>query len=148
MAIVNRDLDVSEQNKTLSSVITTSVAASAGQSFHAVQVPWPCTLKAVVFAANSISGSPVVNVDIKRWTSGGVTTIPGAGLSLAILAYGASSAMQSVSLVASGSTLLSLQAGDVITVNQLFSGGNVSAANMVVSCVVQALQDIKQSFGQ
>lgn len=147
MAIVNRDNSASEQVRDLGAVITTTVAASAGQSFHVAQVPYPCTLQRVAFAANSVSGAPQVAIDIKRNTSAGVTTIPYVSTTLAITAHGISYAYQSISLAAPGSTLVALQAGDVIVVNQLFSGGNVSAANMVVTCSVQATQDIVQHFG-
>lgn len=147
MAIVNRDKNVTEQMETFSGIITTTVAASAGISFHTVQAPYPCTLKAVAVAANSVSGAPVIGIDIKRWSGAGVTTISYVGSTLTVTAHGISTAYQSVSLAASGSTLLSLQSGDVVVVNQLFSGGNVSAANMVVSVVLQATQDIKEHFG-
>ena len=147
MALVNRDKNASEQMEDLSAVITTTVAASAGQSFHVVQAPWPCTLQRVAFAANSVSGAPVVAIDIKRNTSGGVTTIPYVSTTLTLTAHGISSAYQSISLAAPSSTLVQLQAGDVVVVNQLFSGGNVSAANVVVTAVLQATQDIKQHFG-
>lgn len=147
MAIINRDLGSSQQMRDFQNVITTTVGASAGAGFHAVQCPFPCTLKAVAVAANSVSGAPVIAIDIKRWSGAGVTTIAYAGSTLTVTAHGISTAYQSVSLAAAGSTLLSLQAGDVIVVNQLFSGGNVSAANMVVTAVLQATQDIVEHFG-
>lgn len=145
MAIVNRDLDASQQKEAFAAVLSTAVAASAGISYNAVQVPYPCTLKAVSIAAGSISGAPQIAIDVKRWTSGGVTTIPYVSSTLAVLAYGASAAYQTVTL--NGSTLVNLQAGDVIVVNQLFSGGNVAVGGAVVTAVVQAVQDIKQFFG-
>lgn len=147
MAIVNRDKDITEKIEFCQNVITTTVAASAGLSFHAAQVPYPCTLRSVNVAANSVSGTPVIAVDVKRWSGAGVTTITFVGSTLTVTAHGISTAYQSVSLAASGSTLLSLQAGDVIVVNQLFSSGNVSAANMVVTASIQAIQDYKEHFG-
>lgn len=147
MAIVNRDLGQTEQMRTLASVLSTSVAASAGSSFHAAQVPYPCTLMGIDVAANSVSGAPVISCDIKRWSGAGVTTIANVGQSLTVTAHGISTAYQSMSMAAAGSTLLNLQAGDVIVINQNFSGGSVAAGNMVVTAVVQAIQDFKQSFG-
>jgi len=147
MAIVNRDKNASEQMEDFSAVITTTVAASAGQVFHAVQAPWPCTLQRVALAANSISGSPVVAIDIKRFTAAGLTTIAYVSTTLAVTAFGLSAAYQSISLAAPSSTLVQLQAGDVVCVNQQFSGGNVACGNMVVTAVLQATQDIKQHFG-
>lgn len=147
MAIVNRDKNASEQVHELAAVITTTVAASAGQSFHVAQLPFPATLQRVAVAANSVSGSPQIAIDIKRNTSAGVTTIPYISTTLVVTAHGISYPYQSLSLAGPGTTLAALQAGDVIVVNQLFSGGNVSAANMVVTCSVQATQDIVQHFG-
>lgn len=147
MAIVNRDLGQTEQMRSLASVISTSVAASAGSSFHVAQVPYPCTLQALSVAANSVSGTPVVSLDIKRWSGAGVTTITNVGQSLTVTAHGISTAYQSMSMAANGSTLLSLQAGDVLVLNQNFSGGNAGVGNAVVTAVVQATQDFKQMFG-
>ncbi len=145
MAIANRDLGSSEQKHAFGTALSTAVAASAGISYHVAQVPYPCTLKSVSVAAASISGAPQVAIDIKRWTAGGVTTIPYVSSTLAVLAYGASAAYQLP--VLNGSTLVNLQAGDVIVLNQLFSGGNVAIGGAVVTAVVQAVQDIKTWFG-
>lgn len=144
MAIVNRDLGSSEQTHMLGEIVSTAVAASAGISYQVCQVPYPCTLKSVAVAAQTISGAPVMALDLKRWTSGGVTTIPYISTTLAVLAYGASAAYQTFSLV---TTAYALQAGDVLVLNQQFSGGNVATSNSVITTVVQATQDIKTFFG-
>lgn len=146
MAIVNRDLDVSEQIVDFSNVLSTSVGASAASSFFVMQLPYPATLKGVAVAANSISGAPQVSVSINRWTATGVTTIPYAGSTLAVLAYGASAAYQMIPMATAGSTLLNLQAGDVVVLKQEFSGGSVAVGNAVVTVCVQALQDIIKHF--
>lgn len=146
MAIVNRDLDRTEQRVVLSTIVSTSVGASAGSAFHVAQAPFPCVLESVAVAANSVSGAPQVAVDIKRWSGAGVTTIPFVSTTLAITAHGISTAYQSVSLQSVGSTLTQLQAGDVVVLNQLFSGGNVAIGNAVVNVTIRALQDIKQHY--
>lgn len=147
MAVANRELDRTEQMRSLSSLVSLSVGASAGSSFHTVQVPYPCTLMAYSVAANGVSGAPVASLDVKRWSGAGVTTVLNLGQSLTIVAHGISAAYQSMSLAAAGSTLLSLQAGDVLVLNMNFSGGNVAASNTVVTAVVQATQDFKQMYG-
>lgn len=147
MALVNRDKNVTEQMENFATAIVTTVAASAGQTFHVVQAPYPGLLKGIAFAANSMSGTPLVTAEIKRWSGTGVTSILGVGGTLTLTAHGISTAYQSMSLAAPGSTLLSLQAGDVIVINQQFSGGNVSSGNMVVSVTLQATQDYKEHFG-
>ena len=146
MAIVNRDLDVSEQMKPFGAVLSTSVGASAASSFQVAQMPYPGILKGLAVAAASISGAPVVSLSVKRWSAGGVRTIPYVGSTLAVLAIGASAPYQMIPLGANGSTLLSLQAGDVITVVQEFSGGNVAIGNGVFTAVVQPVQDIVKFF--
>lgn len=130
----------------LTAVISTSVGASAGLGFHVAQLPYPATLMGVAVAAASISGAPQVSVSIKRWTAGGVTTIPYAGSTLAVLAFGASAPYQMVPMATAGSTLLNLQAGDVVTLVQEFSGGSVAIGGAVVNVVVKAIQDIKRHF--
>lgn len=147
MAIINRDKDVTEKMENFSSVQNLTVAASAGQAFYIAQAPYPATLKAVSFAAQSVSGAPQVAIDIVRWSGAGVTTIPYLSTTLVLTATGISTAYQSISLAAPSSTLVQLQAGDVIKVNALFSGGNVAAANCVVTAVLQATQDMKEHFG-
>jgi len=150
MAIINRDQDISEQIVDFNAVISTAVGASAGAGFHVLQMPWPGTLQGVAIAANSVSGAPVVSVDIKRFTATGVTTIAFVGSTLAVLAFGLSAPYTMIPLAggvsAAGSTLRQLQAGDVVVVNQLFSGGNVAISNAVVTVCVNAVQDIKKHF--
>lgn len=146
MAIVNRDLDISEQIHDISAVISTAVGASAGADFQVCQMPWPGTLQGVAIAANSVSGAPVVQVGIKRFTATGLTTIS-VGSTLAVLAFGLSAAYTMIPLQGvAGSTLRNLQAGDVVVVNQLFSGGNVAIGNAVVTACVAAVQDIRKHF--
>ena len=147
MAIVNRDKDVSEKMECFSSVQNITVGASAGAAFFVAQAPYPGTLRAVSFAAQSVSGAPQVAIDIVRFVGTGVTTVPYLSTTLALTATGITTAYMSISLAGPGSTLVQLQAGDVIKVNALFSGGNVAAANCVVTAVIQATQDIKEHFG-
>lgn len=146
MAIVNRDLDISEQTRVLSAVVSTSVGASAASNFFVAQLPYPATLKGVAVAANSVSGTPQVSVSIQRFTAAGATVIAYAGSTLAVVAHGTSVAYQTVTMATAGSTLLNLQAGDVVILKQEFSGGNVAISNAVVTVSVTALQDVKKFF--
>ena len=147
MAIVNRDLDASEKKQDYQSKFTTAVAASAGQAYIAFKAAYPCTLKQISIAADGVSGTPSLHFALNRFIVGsGATTIPGVGATTAVLAFGTSGAV-GVSMAANGSTLLNLQTNDCVLVQQLFSGGNVSAVGLEVTVVVQAAQDIKQYFG-
>lgn len=147
MAIVNRDLGVSQQRTDYHVQLTTAVAASAGVGYVVMNVPYPCQINAINYAANGISGTPSISVDIKRFVVGaGVTTLVTAlGGTQAVLAYGTSGAF-GMSLPAVSSTLMQLQTGDAIVVNQLFSGGNVAIGGMDFAIVLQALQDFKSQY--
>lgn len=146
MPVINREFDFSEQVIEKSVLVSTAVGASAGNSYHVAHVAQPGVLKGVAIAAASISGTPNVSLDIKRYTASGVTTIPDVGTTLAVLAYGASTPYQMFTLADAGSTLLNLQAGDVVVLRQNFSGGNVAIGGAIVTTCFQALQDIKQHF--
>ena len=149
MAIVNRALDASQQKRTITVNVSTNVAASAGKTYNIFHAPWPCTLKNAWMAASGLSGAPTVAIDVLRFNGvGGTSLIPGAGATLTVLAYGASSATQGFSMAASGSSLLDLQKGDLVQLTQHFSGGNVAIGDAVVSLVVQPIQDILQHFGE
>src|SRR5690606_10851680 len=104
------------------------------------------TLKGVAVAASSVSGAPVVSLSVKRWTAAGVTTIPYVGSTLTVLVYGASAAYQLIPMAANGSTLLSLQAGDVLVLQQEFSGGNVGTGTGALTGIAQKPEDIVKYF--
>ena len=128
-------------------MLTTNVGASAGALFPAVLVPYPSVLKAVEAAAIGVSGAPQLSVSVQRFIPGtGLTTIVGLVANQAILAMGTSGPV-GFSLATPGSTLLGLQAGDLLFVNQLFSGGNVAITSLAVDFVLAPTQDIVAMFG-
>lgn len=142
MGITNRSLDVSEKNR--------NVAANYGLTatslvLNVAMISYPCTLQAARVAAKGISGSPTLLLKVDRFIVGaGSTVIAGGATSLAVQAVG-TSGIQSVVLAASGSSFLSLQQGDVVTATT--AGANSAVDNLSVSLVIQAIQDIKSSFG-
>ncbi len=147
MALVNRDKDVSEQKLSYHSKFNTSVAASAGSNFHAFVAPYPCTLKAIELAAETVSGAPSVAFAISRFVVGaGATTYGVTGATTAVLAFSTSGAV-AVSMAAAGSSLLTLSTGDVLVCQQLFGAGNLGLGGLTCAVVVQALQDIREHFG-
>lgn len=148
MANINRTDDGSQKVKVSCVNLGTAVAASAGISYNVFQAPWPCTLLGAYVAASGLSGAPQVQLDVLRFNGvGGTSLIPGVGSTMTVLAYGASFAYQGFSMAASGSTLLALQAGDVVQLAQNFSGGNVAIRDAAVTVVVQPVQDILTQFG-
>jgi hypothetical protein len=144
MAIVNRSLDASEQRKVIQVV---AGAVATGVSGIIGVVPWPCTLDAGEIAAFGLSGAPNYGLILNRFVVGaGVTAITIAvGTSNIPLAYGTSGGWSMV-LPASGSTLLSLQANDVL----MFQSGvaNTAVTGLAVSVVLKPIQDIKINHGQ
>ena len=145
MAIVNRDKNVTEQIENFPARLTTA-GSSIAVTYHVAQAPFPGTLRYVEVAANAISNAPVLSVSVKRNTSGGVTTIPYVGTTLAVVAYGISYPYQGFSLAAPGSTLLNLLAGDVVVVVQEI-GATMAVTDAVISVGIQATQDYKEHFG-
>lgn len=147
MAIVNRDLDVSQQKTDYCANFTATVGASAGANFHLWMAPFPCEVKSIEIAAGGISGAPVGQVDKVVFVVGaGLTQIPGIGSTLTVKAVG-TSGPQAFTMGTAGSTLMQLGVGDLLVYNQLFSGGNVEVTKATVSVVVKALQDIKSHWG-
>lgn len=140
MGIVNRSMDVSEQQQV---VELNRKLAAASEDHFIMHVPHPMQIQSVKAIASGISGSPEAQLELKRFVVGaGLTTIS-IGASLAVEAIG-TSGPQSFSLPASGSSLLELQEGDVL--NVATAGANSAADNLVVSVVVKSLQDIKSWY--
>ena len=143
MGIVNRTKDVSEQYEVLES---TFAALATGASAIVAHVPWPCFLKAGKMAAFGLSGSPTAQLVINRFIVGTGLTAISVGSANALPAYGTSGVMVSgASLPAAGSTLLNLQANDVVMVQ--IAGSSANVLGLSVELVVQPVQDIKKYFG-
>lgn len=143
MAIVNRDLDSSEQKKVLSVGYANDIAT--GVTLMCVQVPYPAELKAIQLAVTGLSGTPTYAFGVGRFIAGsGYTFMSGGATTMTGRAFGTSGAVAG-SLASSGSSLLQLLAGDVLTL--VTGGSNAAVKQLQVSFVVQALQDIKSNFG-
>ena len=141
MAIVNRDLDVSEQKLVLN---TAMGLAATGLTLGVAVIPYQATLRNIQVAANGLSGAPTWTFFVYRFITGtGYTAIAAAG-ALTVANFGLSG-IQGVSLVASGSSLLQLLANDVVGVST--TGANTAAGSATVSVAIQALQDVKAVYG-
>jgi len=100
-----------------------------------------CTITDAKVSLLGISGAPTVFLRGLRFIAGTGGSSFAIGSSFAVTAFGTSGYL-SYSLPASGSTLLSLQKGDVVVVN--FGGGTGAACTTAtVEVVVQNVQDIK-----
>lgn len=143
MAIINRDLDASEQLHTVSGAHSL-VVANVSRDF--CKIASAGDIKAIAISARAVSGAPIAFMDIKRWSGAGVTTIQGVGLTLVLTAHGISTAWLAMPLAAAGSSLLSVQAGDVCVLRTA-NVANTAADDVTLDVVVKAAQDIKQTFG-
>jgi len=142
MGIVNRSLDTSEQNHVLES---TYGLVATGATLYAAVVPFNSTLDAARIAVSGLSGSPTYDLRIQRFIVGtGATVINPGSTTLTGVAFG-TSGLQSFLLASAGSTLVNLLAGDIITVTS--GAANTAATNVGVAVVLQAIQDIRSSFG-
>lgn len=142
MAIVNRDLDVTQQRIAFE---TTPGVIGVSTLIHVGIVNCASQLLVVAHTAFGLSSTPTVGVQIQRFVVGaGLTTIPLNGSSLLTIAAFSTSGIQTQTLPASGSTLLQLLKGDEI---QLVTSTASSAATYVVQAVTQILQDVKSDYG-
>lgn len=143
MAVVNRTLDTSEQYKVHGIV---SAAVATGVTLAVAHVAWPCTIKAAEVAAFGVSNTFSGCLYINRFIVGSGLTVIALGTSFAPPAFGTSGVPASgVSLPAVGSSLLNLQANDVITF--LSAGSNAAVNTLSLQLVLQPTQDIRTYFG-
>jgi len=141
MAICNRDLDLSQQNYVEE---FKENAVATGATVAVAYIYAPSVLQKIALTGLGLSGAPVYNLVIQRWTSAGVTSItPGSAVTLAG-AYGLSGSGVSATFN-SGSSLSQLQANDLLLL--VSTGANTAAAQLIGSVVLTATQDIKTTFG-
>lgn len=140
MAIVNRDLDSSEQLYTVQHTANADVLVSVTLAAGIVKAPGQ--LLQVVVGGLGVSGTPHYTPQIHRWTSAGVTVIaPGGAVTLAA-AFGLSGGLVGATF-ASSSSLAALQAGDVLVLAT--GGANSAVKQLFAEFVIKATQDIKKS---
>lgn len=143
MGIVNRTLDSSQQKDTLQ--FSQAADIVTGITLQCIQVPSNSTLLAITVAASGLSGTPTYGFGIGRFIVGsGYTFITGGATTITARAFGTSGSV-GATLATSGSTLLNLISGDVLTL--VSAGSNAAVKQLNVAFVVQNLQDIKTAFG-
>lgn len=141
MAIVNRSLDASEQTFQVNAPLGLFITSDTQ---HVYTAPYPVTLKQVKVNALGLSGAPQHKMVLNRFVVGaGLTSID--ITSAAVVPAIGTSGLYTPSLPAAGSSLLSLQAGDYISV--VSSVANTAIASCLYELVVQAVQDIKTYYG-
>lgn len=139
MAVENRDLGPAQQRETFCPVLG---AVATGGTVTALVVPFPAQFVTGAIAALGVSNTPVINIDVTRYLTAGVTTITGVIASPNVVG-----ATISVGFTASsGASLVSLQTGDVLVAR--LSGTNANITGGALFLVLQALQDVKTHFGK
>lgn len=140
MSIINRSLDVSEQQESVKLKVEGSVT---GTTYILKHVARPVELQKAKHVCLGLSGTPTVKLALSRFVVGaGQTTIDITG-ALTQVAFG-TSGVQSFSLPASGSSLLKLQKDDLLVA--ITAGTNAAVAQMDIDVVVKNLQDIKSWY--
>lgn len=140
MAIVNRDLDSTQQRAEYQSSLANTVT---GATYHVALVPYPARLISCYATGVGLSGAPHISLWAHRFIAGtGFTSIV-MGSTVVLPAFGTSGGV-TLSVQAAGNTYL-LQAGDALVLYA--QNANTGATEIQVATVVQALQDIKSEFG-
>lgn len=139
MAIVNRDLDSSQQVVNFSELVQNT---TVGSSYGLVVVPCQMQLVGAGVISKGLSGAPNLSLWIERFIAGSGYTAINVGASLVAQAFGTSGGQ--TFNCASGVTW-QLQAGDVVSLAT--AGANTAALSHTVTLALKALQDIKSSFG-
>lgn len=143
MAVINRDMDASEQRD----VYDVSLGATpTGTTLAVVVLPYPATLQSIRTNAFGVSNAMQVTWHKLVYVSGSGSTFIPIGISNLVLVNHASIGVQGSSyLAASGSTLLSFSAGDCLAAVTSVANGNV--LSLVVQAVFKKTQDIVQMNG-
>lgn len=139
MAIVNRDLDSSQQIVNFNQLVMNT---TVGGSYALAVMPGPGQLVAAGMVTKGVSGAPNISLWIERFVVGSGYTSIAIGASLVAQNFGTSGGQ--TFNVGAGVTW-TLQAGDVISLAT--AGANTAALQHQVTLCVKALQDIKSQFG-
>lgn len=137
MGIINRTLDVSEQKALAEVLIDDSIT---GRVYPIYVAPRAQTLVDARSACLGLSGAPTMSLFLNRFVigTGGQSFAVGGALTLS--AFGTSGSQQ-YSLPAVGSSLLSMQSGDWLSVKA--AGSNAAVTDNMISLVIQNVMDIK-----
>lgn len=148
MAIVGRDLDVSERKVAFQwsaqfggQSLTTDggVVTATGTTLFMFMLPFPCTLQSGSVYAQGISGAPQIGLFVQRFVAGATTYAMGIS-NMVLSAFGTSGVQGLSGLPAAGSTLLNFLTGDVVVCQT--AAANTAIKNLMIELVVKKTQDI------
>lgn len=144
MAIVNRDLDASQQKEVISYATAPGSVISTGTTLAMWVAPFPCQIQSARVGTLGVSGAPQARFSVQRMAAG--LTIVAVGSTSLITNLGISGILGHSGVMSAGTTLLQLQAGDVLSLET--AGGSATAAiGIVAQIVVKKLQDIVSHNG-
>lgn len=144
MAIVNRDLDTSQQKDVIyqayKNVGVGSTILAGGASFWiGAAIPYPFTVESAEVYAIGLTGAPQIRLIIDRFAAGQTRMVCGIS-NCVITAYGTSGIQGLSGLAPVGSTLLNGQAKDQLSFDLV--GANTGATDLTISVVIKKTQDI------
>lgn len=138
MAIFNRELDPSQQKETFYYRGATGINITGTTGAIAI-MPYPGVIQSARSFAQGVSGAMQVAFSVLRFAGG--ATVIGCGISNMILnEFGVSGIMGYSGLAVPGSTLLNVQAGDVLYFTT--SVANTAAQTLMLEVVIKKTQDI------
>lgn len=163
MAITNRDLDLTERRHNIVANFLSGTVTSA--TYAICVVPFPAMLVSAGEVNMGLSGSPNHSIAVWRFNVGAGLTNYVVGQSISVagafgLSGGQTYVCQGCTYIggytnaagvtgAVGFTIIgatyALQTGDVLVLQT--AGANTATAYTSVTCVLQALQDIRSEFG-
>lgn len=156
MSIHNNSKAVSERRQ-VAPFQNFDLAITSGTTGVLCFAPYPCTLDGMAFAAMSVDSTPNLLLTLSRFVVGQGLTTYNLGSTFAVTTFGTSGYMfggasvgttlfGGISLPASGSTLLILQAGDVL--GYLCGGGSsVGIFGFAGYACIQPMQDSVRHIG-
>lgn len=143
MALVNRDKDASEQKEVIQVALG---AVATGTTRNVAVIPYPCVLQSARAFAAGVSNAMQVAINNNRFVVGAGATAIAMGISNMVLQNQSTSGIQGFSgLAAQGSSLLVLNAGDVLQIVTSVSNGN--ATDLTMQFVLKKTQDIVSMNG-
>lgn len=144
MAIVNRDLDQSQQKEVVRFTqfnrgVGSTVMAGGASFLIGSPIPFTYTIESGSVYVLGVSGAPQMRLLVDRF-AGGQTRMVVSISGLVLTAYGTSGVLGFSGFAASGSTLLAGQMGDVLSFDVV--GANTAITDAAISIVVKKSADI------
>lgn len=144
MAIVNRDLDASEQNEVIP-IRTAGAVTNTGGTYLIGLVPYNCEVKAIRLSAMGLSGVPIFEVENYKFTAGSSISINSSISTATSVGLLSLSGIISLTLGTAGSSQVQCDANSAFVLT--LGAAGTAASQVTGEIVVKKLQDIVTTFG-